>query len=108
MVEIELMYIYSKGLDKLFWAEAICCANHILNIVHAKVFLQVTPKEKWNGRKLDISNFKIFGNECWTHILDEKWKILEPKSHICIFIGYGEDSTSYMLFDPSTQGVFNR
>jgi hypothetical protein len=67
--------------------------------------LQVTPEEKWNGRKPDISNFKIFGSECWGHILNDKRKKLEPKSHKCIFIGYNKDSKDYMLFDTSTHGV---
>ena len=52
----------------------IVCLNHILNRVHTKVVLQVTHKEKWSGRKLDISNFKIFGSEYWAYILDENIK----------------------------------
>ena len=61
--------------------------------------------KKWNERKHDISNFRVFGSECWVHISDEKQKKLDPKSHKCIFIGYSEDSKAYRLFDPSTQGV---
>jgi hypothetical protein len=64
--------IYSKGLHKCFWAEAICCAIFILNIVTTKAVMHATPKEKWNGRKPDISNFNIFGSECWAHIPNEK------------------------------------
>ena len=95
---------YSKTLHKRFWVEVICCANYILNRVPNKVVLHVTPEEKWNGRKPDISNFKVFGSECWVHISDEKWKKLDPKSHKCIFIGYSEDSKASRLFDPSMQG----
>jgi hypothetical protein len=60
--------------------------------------MHVTLEEKWNERKPDISNFKIFGSECWAHIPNKKWKKLETKSHKCIFIGYVEDSKSYRLF----------
>lgn len=67
--------------------------------------MHVAPEEKWNGRKPDISNFKIFGIECWAHILEEKGKKLEPKSHKCMFIGYAKDSKAYRLFDPSTQSI---
>ena len=56
--------IYSRGLHKKSWVEAICCANFILNRVPTKVIKHVTPEEKWNGRKMDISNFKVFGCEC--------------------------------------------
>jgi hypothetical protein len=41
--------IYSEGLHKLFCVEAICCANHILNRVPTKEYLQVMPEEKWSG-----------------------------------------------------------
>ena len=98
LVEIDRCMFYSKGLHKRFWVETICCANYILNQVPTKEVLQVTLKEKWNGRKPDISNFKIFGSECWAHIPNKKWKKLETKSHKCIFIGYVEDSKSYRLF----------
>ena len=63
--------LYSKGLHKKFLVEAICCANFILNRVPTKFVKHVTPKEKWNGRKHYISNFKVFGCECWAHILNE-------------------------------------
>ena len=66
--------LYSKGLHKRFWAEAICCANYILNRVPNKSILHVSPEEKWNGRKFDISNFKVFGSECWVHISDKNEK----------------------------------
>jgi hypothetical protein len=100
--------LYYKGLHKRFWVEAVCCANYILNQVPTKAILQVTPEEKWNGRKHDISIFKIFGSECWAHIPDDKRKKLHPNSYKCIFIGYSEDSKASRLFDPSTQGVIIR
>ena len=74
LVEMARCMFYSKGLHKKFWAEAISCANFILNRVPTKVFKHVTPEEKWNGRKPNISNFKVFRCECWAHIPDEKRK----------------------------------
>ena len=76
-----------------------------MNRVPNTAVLHVTLEEKWNGRKPDISNFKVFGSECWVHISDEKRKKIDPKSPKCIFIGYSEDSKAYRLFDPATQGV---
>ena len=43
-----------------------------LNRVPTKVVKHVTPEEKWNQIKPNISNFKVFGCECWAHIPDEK------------------------------------
>ena len=108
LVEMARCMLYSKGLHKKNWAEAISCANFILNQVPTKSIKHVTPEEKWNGRKPDISNFKLFSCECWAHIIDNKLKKLDPKSHKCIFIGYSEDSKAYRLFDPSKQSVIIR
>ena len=80
----------------------ISCANFILKRVPTKSIKHVTPEEKWYGRKPYISNFKVFGCECWDHIPDDKWKNLDTKSDKCIFIGYSEDSKAYRLFDTST------
>ena len=100
--------LYSKGLHKKFWVESICCYNFLLNRVPTKPVKHVTPEEKWNGRKPNISNFKVFGCECWAHIPNEKWKKLEPKYHKCIFIGYDNNSKAYRFFDPSNQSVIIR
>ena len=64
LVEMDRCMFYSKGLHKKIWAEVVSCANFILNQVSTKVVKHVTPEEKWNGRKPDISNFKVFGCEC--------------------------------------------
>ena len=63
LVEMARCMIYSKGLHKKFWVEAISCAKFILNGVPTKFVKHVTLEEKWNGRKTDISNFKVFGCE---------------------------------------------
>eukprot|EP00253_Pinus_taeda_P010782 PITA_10782 len=72
--------LQSKGLSLNFWAEAIKCANYIINRTPTKVLKNITPEEAWSSIKLDISHFCVFGSEAWAHIPDEKHKALEPKS----------------------------
>ena len=36
--------------------------------------------------KPDVSHFRVFRCEAWTHIPDEKQKALQPKSEKCIFL----------------------
>ena len=72
LVEMARCMFNSKGLHKLFWLDVICCDNYTLNKVPTKAILQVTPEEIWNERKHDISNLKVFYNEYWVHILNEK------------------------------------
>eukprot|EP00253_Pinus_taeda_P012009 PITA_12009 len=83
--------LQSKGLSLSFWAEAINCANYIINRTATKVLKNITPEEAWSSIKPNVSHFRIFGSEAWAHIPDEKHKALEPKSEKCTFVGYSED-----------------
>ena len=83
----------------------ILLINLVMQLRHIMEIVRRRKQEKWNQRKPNISNFKVFGCECLAHILDKKQKKLEPKSHKCIFISYDEISKFYTLFDPSNQSV---
>eukprot|EP00253_Pinus_taeda_P011295 PITA_11295 len=78
--EMAKCMLQSKGLSHNFWAEAIYCANYIVNFTPTKVLNNITPEEAWSSIKPDVSHFRVFGSEEWAHIPDEKHKALEPKS----------------------------
>ena len=40
----------------------------------------VTPHEKYYGRKSDLSHIRIFGSIAYIHIPDERRQKLDPKS----------------------------
>ena len=49
--------IQSKGLSLKYWAEAINCANYIVNHTPTKALKNITPKEAWTKIKPDVSHF---------------------------------------------------
>ena len=49
---------------------------------------EVTPHEKYFGKKLDLSHTRIFSAITYVHISDEKRQKLDPKSEKCILVGY--------------------
>ena len=89
--------IQAKGLSVQFFAEAINCANYIVNRTPTKVLQGITPEEAWSKIKPDVSHFRVFGSEACAHIPDEKWKALQPKSEKCIFFAYSENVKGYRL-----------
>ena len=100
--------LQSKGLGLSFWAEAINCANYIINRTPTKVLNNITPEEAWSSIKLDVSHFRVFGSEAWAHIPDEKHKALEPKSEKCTFVGYSKDVKGYRLTPFKSKNVIIR
>ena len=52
LVEMARCMLYSKGLHKKNWVEAVSCANFILNRVPTKVVKHVTPEKNGMVRNL--------------------------------------------------------
>jgi len=63
----------------------------------------MTPKEKFIGKKPNVSHLRVFGCIRYVHVLDEKRSKLDPKAEKCIFIGYSLEQKGYRCFNPSTQ-----
>ena len=85
MVNCMIQY---KRLSLKYWAEAINCANYIVNHTPSKVLQGITLEEAWSKIKPDVSHFRVFGCESLAHIPDEKRKALQAKNEKCIFVGY--------------------
>jgi hypothetical protein len=68
--------IQSKGLNLKYWAEAINCANYIVNRTLTKALKNITSEEAWIKIKQDASHFRVFGSIAWANIPDEKRKAL--------------------------------
>lgn len=88
-----------KKIGMKFWAEAMNCANYIKNRVLTSAVRDVTPYEKWNGHKPDVSGFKVFGSQIY-HLSNEQGKDkLEPKGIPGYFLGYDENTKGYRIYD---------
>lgn len=99
-VEAGRCMLQDAGLDRRFWAEALNTAIFIKNKSPSKAVRGTTPEEKWSGKKVDLSNLKIFGCVAYAMIPNEKRKKLDAKSKKYIFVGYCNESKGYRLIDP--------
>lgn len=99
IVEKARCMLQDAGLDKRFWAEAVQTAVYIKNRTPTKAVMGATPEEKFTGKKVNVSHFKVFG--CRAYALISKRKKLDPKSKQYTFIGYCEETKGYRLVDLS-------
>ena len=96
-----------KHPPKSYWAEAANKAIYLMNHCTTSRVHDITPHEKFYGKKPDLSHVKIFDWIAFVHIPDEKQQKLYPKSENCILIGYSlEHMKGYKCFDPSTRKVW--
>ena len=100
--------LQSKELSLNFWVEAINSANYIVNHTPTKVLKNITPEKAWSSIKIDVSHFRVVGNEAWPLFQMRKVKDLEPKSEKCIFVGYSKDVKGYRLIPLKSKNVIIR
>lgn len=65
----------------------------------------MTPKEAWNGQRLAVDHFRIFGRVAYAHVPDQKRKKLDDKGEKCNFLGNSDQSKAYKLYNPSTKKI---
>ncbi|RVW44912.1 Retrovirus-related Pol polyprotein from transposon TNT 1-94 [Vitis vinifera] len=78
-------------------------AVYILNIVPSKS-IPNTPLELWNGRKPSLRHIRIWG--CPAHVLKGKTGKLEPRSEVCMFVGYPKGTREGMFYSAQDNKVF--
>lgn len=85
-----------------YWVEAISTAVYIINKTPTASIHDVTPEEKFTGKKPDLSHLKVFGCIAYVHVSDELRMKLDPKAEKCVFIGYSLEQRGYKCYNPST------
>ena len=86
-----------------FWGYALQTAVYILNVVPSKS-IQHTPLELWSGRKPSLRHIRIWG--CTTHVLKGKTGKLEPRTEVCLFVGYPKGTRGGLFYNPQDKKVF--
>ena len=77
-------------------------AAYILNLVPSKS-VSSTPTELWSGRKPSLGQIRIWGSPA--HVLVGDAGKLEPRTEVCLFIGYPRGTKGGLFYSPRNQRV---
>ncbi|MCO5610902.1 hypothetical protein L7F22_065145 [Adiantum nelumboides] len=78
---------------------------YIMNRTPTAAVHNVTPEEKFSGKKLDLGHLKVFGCIAYVHVLNEIRTKLDLKAKKCIFIGYSLEQKVYKCYNSVTRHV---
>lgn len=96
--------LLDSSLSKQFWAEAVCAAVDIINVL-PNAPNGVAPNELWNGKKCDLDKFKVFGCRAMVWLPNRKRSKLDAKSVECIFLRNASNSKAYRLYNEKTKKI---
>lgn len=80
-------------------------AIYLLNRLSTKSLENKTAFEAWNGYKPSVEHLKVFGSACYAHVPEVKRNKLDARVFEGIFIGYGEVTKGYRIFNLRTKRV---
>jgi hypothetical protein len=88
-----------KNMTDHYWAETIAIAVYIMNKTPIAIVHGMTPKEKYSGKKPDLSHLKVFGCIAYVHVPNELRTKLDSKAEKCVFIGYSLEQKGYKCYN---------
>jgi hypothetical protein len=96
--------IISVRLPFNLWGEVLLTACHVhIRVLSKKI--QSSPYELWNGRKPNLSYFKVWGCVAYFRIPDPKRTKFEPRAIKSVFVDYAVNSKAYGLLDLSSNTI---
>lgn len=61
-----------------------------------------TPYFSLHGKHAVYSSLRTFGSKCFPYTWDTRRHKFDPKTLLCIFVGYSEEHKAYKCFHPSS------
>lgn len=95
--------MYHSHVPLYMWVEAFQTAVFLLNRLPTTVLGNETPFYMLHGFHFDYSSLRVFGSKCFPYIWDSKAHKFDPKSCLCVFVGYSEKHKGYKCFNPRTK-----
>jgi hypothetical protein len=100
--------LHTSGFPPTFWAEACHTVVYTLNRTGSRMIPGNTPFTLWHGFKPSLKHLRIFGCHAYAYVEKHQRTKLDPKSHLCYFLGYCDNTKGYRLWDPATSQVLLR
>ena len=99
--------LIDDNLPHKFQAEALATTVYLKNRSPTKAVERITPFESWAGKKPKVDHLRVFGCDAYAHVSKDERQKLDPKAKKCIFVGYGDKTKGYRLYNPERGKVFH-
>ena len=97
--------LLNKQIPQKFWVSVVNTLCYIGNRIFFRVGTKKTAYEIWNGKKLRVKYFRVFGSKCYILNDQENLRKFDAKSDEGIFLGYSTTSWAYRVFNKRTKTV---
>nr|GEX51252.1 retrovirus-related Pol polyprotein from transposon TNT 1-94 [Tanacetum cinerariifolium] len=103
--EMSRTLLNEQSLPQKFWCNVVDTLTYILNRILIRAILGKIPYELLRGRKPTLDYFRVFGIKCFILNTKDYLTKFDPKSYEDVFLGYSQNSKSYIVLNKHTKKV---
>ncbi|CAI7734401.1 unnamed protein product [Closterium sp. NIES-53] len=104
IMEVARTSMCHASAPQFLWPQAVCYANHQLNLWPSDVRPRVTPVSLWTGSPSVAADFSVRGS--LAHVRAPRVNKLSPRTCACIFLGFPLDGSGWASYDLVTHKFF--
>ena len=95
-----------SGLDPTFGYFAAQAALQIYNNFPTRGLPSgITPYEAWTGKKSDLSEFRVFGCRCWSHVNKTGLSKMQDRAREGIYLGKAPNANGHLVYIPEKNSL---
>ena len=99
LIDIARFMLSGYNVSQSFWAEAINMVCFYINRLYCHPMLEKTPYELLNGRKPNITYFRVFGCKCYILKKGTRLAKFDKKCDKGFLLGYSTTSKAYRVWN---------
>jgi len=92
-------------LSKQFWEDVVNTAMYLINRRPLMYLNCGIPEKAWTEKEVNLNYLRTFSGISYVHVELDRRSMLDPKSKMCIFIGYETSEYGYQFWDPKNRKI---
>ncbi|KAJ0028636.1 hypothetical protein Pint_36096 [Pistacia integerrima] len=104
--ELGMTMLFHCGAPLFLWVEAFSTSVYLMNRLPSSTLNFETPYFALHGKHPIYSSLRAFGSKCFPYSWDTRRHKFDPKTLLCIFVGYSEKHKAYKCFHSLSKKFF--
>ena len=98
--------LFHSGAPLFLWVEVFSTVVYLINHLPSSTLNTETRYFALHGTHPDYTSLRVFGSKCFPYTWDTRQHKFDPKTILCVFVGYSDKHKGYKCFHPLSRNFF--